>query len=78
MSDEVLTLTPYADSFGVQVHPDRDGDVVSEVFVDRITGQRVMILRDSAMAHQLGQDMLTATTDPDIAAEADRVREAQQ
>lgn len=77
MSDEVLTLIPFQDSYGAQVHPSRDGDVVSEVFIDRRSGRKVLILRDPEMAHQLGVDMLKATTDPDIAAEADRVREAQ-
>ena len=73
MSDNVLRLVPYPDSVGVQVHADPRGDFISEMFVD-MNGQRVLILRDPSTAYQLGTDMLTATTDPDIAAEADRVR----
>ena len=76
MTDEVLHLVPLQDSVGIQVHPDRDGDVISEVFIDRITGRRVMVLRDPEMAHQLGEDMVKATTDENIAAEADRLRGA--
>lgn len=76
--DRVLFLRPYPDSIGVQVHPHVDGDVVSEVFVDAATGQRVMILRQPSAAYQLGKDLLEATTDPRIAAEADAVRERQQ
>ena len=69
-------LRPYPESVGVQIHPHPEGDVVSELFIDAATGERVIILRDPATAHRLGEDMLVATTDPDLAAEADRVRGA--
>lgn len=72
--DDVLLLRPFPDSIGVQVHPHATGDVVSEVFVDAATGQRVIIARDPETAHRIGQALVVATTDPDVADEADRLR----
>lgn len=77
-ADPVTLLRPYPDSVGVQVHPHVDGDVVSEVFVDAATGGRYIILRQPSAAMRLGEDLLEATTDPGIAAQADAVRERQQ
>jgi hypothetical protein len=77
VSDEVLKLVPFGDSVGVQIHVDKDGDVISETFIDRITGRRVMVLRDPSTALQLGRDLVKACTDPYVAAAADGVRGAQ-
>lgn len=76
--DPVTMLVPYHDSVGVQVHPNIGGDMVSEVFIDSRTGKRYVIARTPATAHQLGTDLLTATTDPAIAAQAHQIRAAQQ
>lgn len=78
MDDPVIRLYPYPDSVGVQVHPHTAGDVVSEVFIDAATGRRYIIVRTPATAWQLGTDLIEATTDPDVAAEADAVRARQQ
>lgn len=77
-TDPVTMLRPYPDSVGIQVHPHVDGDVVSEVFVDAATGGRYIILRQPSSALRLGKDLLEATTDPGIAAQADAVRERQE
>ncbi|WP_155726842.1 hypothetical protein [Mycobacterium avium] len=78
MADPVTMLRPYPDSVGVQVHPHVDGDVVSEVFVDAATGGRYIILRQPSAALRLGEDLLEATTDPEIARQADAVRERRE
>jgi hypothetical protein len=75
-ADEPLLLRPYPNSVGVVVHPHPDGDVLSEVFIDAATGQRVIILRDPATANRIGEDLVMATTDADIAAEAERIRDS--
>ncbi|WP_163705922.1 hypothetical protein [Mycobacterium timonense] len=51
---------------------------MSEVFVDAATGLRYIIARTPGSAYQLGKDLLSATTDPGIAAEADAVRDRQE
>lgn len=75
--DDVKLLRPLPSSVGVQVHPHMNGDVVSIVFVDAATGTRHLLIADPETAHQIGQDLTTATTDPDIAEQADRVRNKQ-
>lgn len=77
-ADAITLLRPYPSSVGVQVHPHVGGDVVSEAFIDAATGKRYLIARTAATACQLGADLLKATTDPDIAAEADAVSERQE
>ncbi|MCB0934362.1 MAG: hypothetical protein KDB71_21090 [Mycobacterium sp.] len=76
MSDAIDLVRPLPDSIAVAVHPHKCGDVVSISMVDAATGARRMLVTDPATAHQLATDLLTATTDPDIAAEADRVRDS--
>lgn len=78
LDDSVTMLAPYRDSVGVQVHPRVSGDVVTEVFIDAATGKRYIIARDPETAYQLGTDLVQATTDPAIAAEADQIRAAQR
>ncbi|WP_199255613.1 hypothetical protein [Mycolicibacterium mengxianglii] len=73
-ADEPILLRPLPSALGVQVHPHADGDVVSIVWVD-MNGGRYLLATDPDTAHQLGTDLLTATTDPDIAAQADQLRD---
>ena len=41
---------------------------------DAATGRRYLIARSPALALTLGEDLMTAVTDPEVAAEANRVR----
>lgn len=73
MDNEQILLRPYSTPVGVFVHPHNDGDVVSVQWVDA-NGHRYLLALEPEAAHQIGQDLLTATTDPDIGERADHIR----
>ncbi len=75
MTDDVVMLRPLPSSVGVQVHPGNDHDLVSIVMVDAATGRRHLLLTDPDTALYLGDNLVHACTDPEVAAQADRLRE---
>lgn len=72
--DPVHHLIPYPRSVVVSVHPDRDGDITSEAFIDTTTGERFIIFRDPETALSVGEHLVHAVTDDEIADQADRLR----
>lgn len=76
-TDPVRQLIPFPSSVAVSVHPDVDGDIVSEAFVEAGTGERFLILRTPQVAFDLAEHLMHACTDPEVAARADALREQQ-
>lgn len=75
-NNEQVLLRPYTTSVTVNVHPHRDGDVVSVQWVDA-NGHRYLMALEPEAAHNLGADLTEATTSEAIAAQADSMREQQ-
>lgn len=76
-TDDVKRICPLPTSVLVNVIPNHQGDAVVIAAVDAQTGGRHLMVLDAQTAHQLGTDLLFATTDDGIAEQADRIRKQQ-
>jgi hypothetical protein len=76
--DHNVFLVPDPTTRTIAVHPDPDGDVVSETFTDARTGITYVIARDPEAAHHLSSELHQAVTSPRMGAMADQLRAARR